>query len=202
MLELFPEQEIRFSPVIPNGDLFYYGSFISEAEGHRLFKTLSDRCPWQQDRITVYGKTYDQPRLTSLHAVHQKPYTYSNITMHPNPMTKELMEIKKRIETRTAHQFNSVLINLYRNGQDSNGWHADDEPELGKNPVIASLSLGQERYFHLKHKTLNDQRFKLKLTHGSLLIMGGELQHYWQHQIPKTMRKISPRINLTFRLIR
>ena len=126
---------------------------------------------------------------------------YSNITMYPHPMTKSLLDLIHKISDVNTSDFNAVLLNLYRNKKDSNGWHADNEKELGKNPVIASISLGEERYFHLKHRTLKDQRLKIKLKHGSLLIMGGEMQHYWLHQIPKTTKIISPRINLTFRKI-
>ena len=121
--------------------------------------------------------------------------------MQPNPMTPVLSAILKKIETYSKHSFNAVLLNLYRDGKDSNGWHADNEKELGKNPVIASISLGQERFFHLKHRTIKEERFKLKLAHGSLLLMSGSLQHHWLHQIPKTTRPLEPRINLTFRAL-
>ena len=100
------------------------------------------------------------------------------------------------------YEFTSVLLNKYRDGKDSNGWHSDDEKELGINPIIASVSLGAERFFHLRHKKIKKERHKIKLAHGSLLIMGGEMQHYWQHQIAKTQKQIDPRINLTFRKIR
>ncbi len=115
--------------------------------------------------------------------------------------TNELLQILAEIEHIKPNSYNSVLLNLYRNGKDSNGWHADNESALGINPSIASLSLGEESYVHLKHKKLKDQRIKLKLAHGSLLIMSVELQHHWIHQIPKTTRAVSPRINLTIRKI-
>jgi alkylated DNA repair dioxygenase AlkB len=121
--------------------------------------------------------------------------------MKPLPFSETLSDIRKRISRLTNVEFTSCLLNLYRDGRDSNGWHSDDEKELGNNPVIASVSLGQERYFHLRHKKLKDLKHKILLEHGSLLLMSGQTQHYWQHQIPKTTRPIGERINLTFRVI-
>lgn len=202
MLELFSQEDAPFIPKIPNGELQYYPAFLNTKQADNLYHELYNSTPWQEDKITVFGKTYDQPRLTALYALDPTPYSYSNITMHPHPMTKSLLDLIHKISDVNAHDFNAVLLNLYRDGKDSNGWHADNEKELGKNPVIASISLGEERYFHLKHRTLKEQRLKIKLKHGSLLIMGGEMQHYWLHQIPKTTKIISPRINLTFRGIK
>ena len=201
MFELFPQEDEPFCPSLDDGELYYHPSFLKSKEADRLYRNLHNATPWQADKIKVFGKTYDQPRLTALYAIDQTPYTYSNITMHPRLMTASLFDLIKKINTVNDARFNAVLLNLYRDGKDSNGWHADNEKELGKNPVIASISLGEERYFHLKHRTLKDQRLKIKLKHGSLLIMGGEMQHYWLHQVPKTTKIISPRINLTFRKI-
>tara|TARA_Y100000385_G_scaffold248062_1_gene268561 strand:- start:2581 stop:2949 length:369 start_codon:yes stop_codon:yes gene_type:complete len=122
--------------------------------------------------------------------------------MSPQKFTPLLNRIKSKIEERTQSIFSSCLLNLYRNGQDSNGWHSDDEKELGKNPTIASLSLGAERIFHLKHKKITTLKHKLSLQNGSLLVMKGETQHYWLHQIPKTKKPIDKRINLTFRFLK
>lgn len=199
MIELFPDKDKVFSPKIPDGEFYYYPTFLKKKEAVELFLTLQRTIPWKHDKIKVFGKVYDQPRLTSLHALENKPYSYSNITMHPHPFTNELQWIHHKIQKIGIGDYNCVLLNLYRNGSDSNGWHADNEPELGKNPIIASLSLGEERYFHLKHRHLNDQRYKIRLRQGSLLIMAGSMQHYWLHQIPKTAKSINPRINLTFR---
>jgi alkylated DNA repair dioxygenase AlkB len=157
---------------------------------------------WQQDDITIFGKTYRQPRLTALFGNNGKPYSYSNITMKPEEFTPDLLEIKKRIETKTKAVFTTCLLNLYRDGNDSNGWHADNEKALGEYPVIASITLGQERYFHLKHRTRKELKHKLLLEHGSLLLMQGETQHQWLHQIAKTKKPIGERINLTFRVIK
>ena len=201
MKELFPDEFSVYQPQLPDGELLYFPNFLAKETADVYFEELLADIPWQADKITVFGKTYDQPRLTSLHALDATPYTYSNITMHPHPMGLVLSSLLEKIKEVKNHPFNAVLLNLYRNGQDSNGWHADNEKELGTNPVIASISLGQERFFHLKHRKIKKQRLKIKLEHGSLLIMGGAMQHHWLHQIPKTSKPIDSRINLTFRLI-
>lgn len=200
MQEIFTHEK-TVQRVLPNGQLSFYRNFLTKEKADFYYEKIYQETPWKEDKITVFGKTYDQPRLTSLHALHSKPYKYSNLTLYPNPMTTELATLLENIHAINPQDFNAVLLNLYRNGKDSNGWHADNEPELGKNPVIASISLGEERYFHLKHRQHKEQRFKIKLTHGSLLVMDGEMQHYWLHQIPKTAKKIEERINLTFRKI-
>ena len=196
---LFPRQNEVFNPLVPDGELCYYPNFFNLEVADKLFVHFKNNTPWQQDQIRVYGKTYDQPRLTALYGLEQKPYTYSNLTMRPHLMDQTLKKIMKKIELKDPHSFNTVLLNFYRTGTDSNGWHADNEKELGENPVIASLTLGEERFFHLKHRKKKDQRFKLKLAHGSLLLMAGAMQHHWLHQIPKTSKPIGERINLTFR---
>jgi alkylated DNA repair dioxygenase AlkB len=163
---------------------------------------LLHEIPWQQDEIVVYGKTHLQPRLTALFGNEGKPYSYSNIVMQPHPWNSLLTFIKEEIESICATTFTTVLLNLYRDGKDSNGWHADNEKELGRNPIIASLSLGAPRVFHLKHNSINEMRQRIVLENGSLLLMKGETQHFWKHQIPKTAQEIGPRINLTFRTIK
>ncbi|MFQ3340967.1 MAG: alkylated DNA repair dioxygenase AlkB [Flavobacteriaceae bacterium] len=198
---LFPKENKVFYPEIKDGEILYLPSFIKKEAADLLFKKLVETIPWKQDKIMVFGKTFDQPRLTSFHSLQKKPYAYSNISMYPQAMTKELLRLIAEINNIKPQSYNSVLLNLYRDGKDSNGWHSDNESELGINPVIASISLGEERFFNLKHKKLKEQKMKLKLGHGSLLIMSGEFQHHWLHQIPKTIRHISPRINLTFRKI-
>jgi alkylated DNA repair dioxygenase AlkB len=148
----------------------------------------------------MYGKKVDFPRLTAWYGDNDKPYTFSGITLAPKIWTKELLEIKQKIETESKVNFNSVLLNLYRSGNDSISWHTDAEKELGINPVIASVNFGATRKFQLRHiKT--KEKIEIELTHGSLLIMQGELQHFWQHQVPKTSKVVSERINLTFRVI-
>lgn len=187
---------------LPDAEIFYISNFYETSKADSIFRELFNETQWQEDEITVFGKTYKQPRLTALYAENEKPYSYSNITMHPKPFTSLLKEIKLDLEKISGNMFTTVLLNLYRDGSDSNGWHSDDEKELGKNPAIASLSLGAERMFHLKHKTNPNFKTKIALEHGSLLLMQGTTQHFWKHQISKTARKVEPRINLTFRLIK
>ena len=181
--------------------LRYFEKFFDTSEAKYFFTKLFNEIPWRQDPIKVFGKTYDQPRLTALHANNTNPYSYSGITMYPNKMTPELIEIYNRITLITSVKFTSVLLNLYRDGKDSNGWHADNEKELGVSPQIASFSLGASRFFHFKHRKIKTERHKIELHHGSLLLMEGPMQANWLHQIPKTKKPLSPRINLTFRKI-
>ena len=187
--------------VLPNAILQYIPSFFPKDIANSYNEILMNTTPWQQDDITVFGKTYKQPRLTAFMGTEGISYSYSNITMKASAFTEVVEKIKNNVEAVSKQKFNSVLLNLYRHGNDSNGWHADNEPVLGKNPVIASVSFGAERPFYFKHKTIKNHNHKLLLNHGSLLIMQGEMQHYWVHQIAKTKIDIGPRINLTFRRI-
>lgn len=196
-MELFSAEKQDYN--LPNAHLEYYPQFLTQDEADHLFNNLKQKTTWRHDDITVFGKTYKQPRLTALYGSTTTAYGYSNIVMHPEPFTPLLLDVKHQIEKIASHPFNIVLLNLYRDGNDSNGWHADNEKELGKEPVIASLSLGEERPFHFKHRTLKSQRHKLILQHGSLLIMKGKMQQFWLHQIAKTKKQIGERINLTFR---
>ena len=198
-MELFSKEKTTLQ--LPNAEVVYIPNFYPSEKATEIFKTLKETTEWQHDDITVFGKTYKQPRLTALYANNNLPYTYSNITMFPKIFNKTLLNIKQAVEGYADHEFTSVLLNLYRDGNDSNGWHADNEKELGKNPVIASVSFGEARLFHFKHRQMNNEKHKLLLEHGSLLIMKGEMQHYWLHQIPKTKKVIGERINLTFRTI-
>ena len=186
---------------LKDAEVTYYPGFFNIKEADNYFRSLLDQIDWKQDTITVYGKTYLQPRLTAFYATNKNNYKYSNIVMQPNTFEGVLLDIKNKIETELKTTFTSCLANLYRDGNDSNGWHADNEKELGKNPIIASVSLGVERVFHLKHKTDKTLKTKLILQHGSLLLMQGETQTNWLHHIPKTKKNIGNRINLTFRII-
>jgi alkylated DNA repair dioxygenase AlkB len=199
MNSLFPEEKIIFD--LADAEIEYYPDFFSSAKANTLLLKLQNEIPWQQDNITVYGKTHLQPRLTALFGNEGKPYGYSNIVMQPHHWSPLIVFIKEEVEKVCNENFTTVLLNLYRDGQDSNGWHADNEKELGRNPIIASVSFGTERVFQLKHNKL-ELKQNIVLQHGSLLIMKGTTQHFWKHQIPKTTKPIGPRINLTFRIIK
>jgi len=187
---------------LPDSDISYYPNFLNPKDADAYFKLLRESVPWQQDKIKIFGKEHFQPRLTALYGNNNRPYSYSNITMQPHLFTELMSNLKKKVDEIALTDFTTCLLNLYRDGRDSNGWHADNEKELGENPVIASISLGDERYFHLKHRNVSELKHKILLQHGSLLLMKGKTQHQWLHQVPKTARKIGERINLTFRVIK
>ena len=186
---------------VPDAEIIYYPHFFDAEQSDLLFQELLLTIPWQQDDIKVFGKVHAQPRLTALFGNEGKSYSYSNIKMQPHSWNPILQNLKLKAEAVSATEFTTVLLNLYRDGKDSNGWHADNEKELGTNPVIASMSFGAERYFHLQHNNDKNLKLKILLEHGSLLVMKGTTQHFWKHQIPKTAKPIGSRINLTFRSI-
>ncbi|MBT3444516.1 MAG: alpha-ketoglutarate-dependent dioxygenase AlkB [Flavobacteriaceae bacterium] len=190
-----------WQPELPDAQLRYYQNFLSSQVADHYYEALLKNIPWQQDNVKVFGKVYAQPRLTSLHSNTLDTYTYSGLTLKPYPMIPELLELLYQIQRICNHDFNCVLLNLYRDGADSNGWHADNEKELGKQPQIASFSLGASRFFHFKHRRIKEKKYKMELHHGSLLLMEGAMQEHWLHQIPKTKKPMQPRINLTFRKI-
>ena len=185
---------------VENGQYLFIPNFFSIEEGNYLFSRLDSTISWKQEKMNMYGKEVLFPRLTAWYGDSDRPYSFSGITLNPLPWTEELLKIKKKIETKTSAIFNSVLLNKYRDGSDSISWHTDAEKELGQNPIIASVTFGGTRNFQLRHRDTGE-KINLELSHGSLLIMQGELQHFWQHQIPKTKKKVDPRINLTFRVI-
>ncbi|QDK42887.1 alpha-ketoglutarate-dependent dioxygenase AlkB [Bacteriovorax stolpii] len=157
---------------------------------------------WRNDSITLYGKTFPQPRLTAWYGDSGVKYSYSNIHMQALPWTPILLKLKTQLENDLNARFNSVLVNYYRDGNDHMSYHSDDEKELGPNPTIASLSFGETRSFQLKHKfDLEKKTVIIPITDGSLVVMKDELQHFWQHKITKTKKLIGPRVNLTFRMI-
>ena len=200
MVSLFNSEPISLN--LPDAEIMYYPHFFDKPEADFIFTQLSTEIPWQEDTIRVFGKEYQQPRLTALYGNEGKSYSYSNIKMEPHLWSPLLQKIKLVVEKSTNTKFTSVLLNLYRDGKDSNGWHADNEKELGLNPIIASLSFGAERVFQLKHNSNIGLKQNILLEHGSLLLMKGTTQHFWKHQIPKTSKNIGPRINLTFRVIK
>lgn len=186
---------------LPEASITYFPDFFNKIEADVIYSKLITEIPWQQDEITVFGKKYMQPRLTALFGNEGKPYSYSNIKMQPNPWNTLLQKIKSQVESVAGINFTTVLLNQYRDGKDSNGWHADNEKELGTNPVIASVSFGAARVFQLKHNSDKTLKQTIILEHGSLLLMKGTTQHRWKHQIPKTAKPVGKRINLTFRVI-
>jgi len=202
MLFSSEESQNKITLPLPDAVITYYSEFMEATYASEVFKKLNKETVWQQDDIKIFGKTYKQPRLTALYGDEGKSYSYSNITMYPKPMTPLLKEIKSKIERVAQTTFNTVLLNLYRDGNDSNGWHSDNEKALGKNPVIASVSLGAKRSFKLKHRGGKELNHKIFLDHGSLLLMEGETQHHWLHELPKSKKITEPRINLTFRVIK
>ncbi|GAB2596481.1 alpha-ketoglutarate-dependent dioxygenase AlkB family protein [Spirosoma areae] len=187
---------------LPDAELMYYPAFFSSTEADRLFAALLDTILWKQDEIRLYGKQVPLPRLSAWYGDTDKPYTYSGITLQARPWTDDLLAIKARIEATSGARFSSVLLNRYRHGQDYVGWHADDEKELGRNPVIGSVNFGATRRFQLRRKDDHAIKHEVELGHGTFLLMQGSTQHFWQHQVPKTAAKIGERLNLTFRLMK
>jgi alkylated DNA repair dioxygenase AlkB len=200
--DLFPTDE-RLEPIpMKDGEVYYLRHLPLAQAPHIVMRHLIDEIPWRAEEIVVWGRTYPQPRLIAWYGDVGMNYTYSGIQLTPLPWTQMLLDIKSRVEAAAGTDFNSVLVNYYRDHRDSMGLHSDDEPELGERPILASLSLGEERTFILKHK--RDKALKpvrLKLASGSLLLMKGDTQRYWKHGIDKEPDPCGPRVNLTFRRI-
>lgn len=186
---------------MPDAKITFYEHFFSQKESDRLFSDLHSGISWRQDKMNLYGKEVNLPRQTAWYGDAGRSYTFSGIHLNPKPWTKTLLSIKEKIESVADVTFNSVLLNLYRHGQDSISWHTDAERELGENPIIGSVSFGGSRRFMFRHRYDKAEKAEIALTHGSFLLMAGETQHFWQHQIPKTTKHVEPRINLTFRTI-
>jgi alkylated DNA repair dioxygenase AlkB len=182
--------------ILDGGTLVYDDAFYGKPVADALFARIKTETPWAQER----GRFGPFPRLTAWYADAGLTYTYSGVTHHAITWTETLAQIRRDVEEAADVPFNSLLLNFYRDGQDSMGDHADDERELGKNPVIASVSFGAVRQFHLRHNKKREKR-KFDLAHGSLLIMGGTCQHHWMHGVAKTKTPVGERINLTFRNI-
>jgi alkylated DNA repair dioxygenase AlkB len=198
-MRLFDDPLLQPQELLPHdGSALYRPGFFNSVDCDRMFRSILDETPWEARNIILFGREVPQPRLACWYG--DLAYSYSGITLDPRPMTPTLLEIKQRCEKETTTQFNSVLVNLYRDGQDSMGLHADDEPELGVEPIIASVSFGGERNFRLRHRQSKDLQ-QISLASGSLLVMSGLSQENWMHDIPKTKKFVEPRINLTFRYI-
>ncbi|MES2071772.1 MAG: alpha-ketoglutarate-dependent dioxygenase AlkB [Pseudomonadota bacterium] len=187
---------------LPDADVSFARAFYPADVAARYLDILLKDTDWRREKIRVWGKEHWQPRLTAWHGDVGSNYSYSGLTLERKPWTPTLLEIKHDIEALSGHRFNSVLLNLYRDENDSVGWHSDNEAELGPNPVIASLSLGQTRTFKMKHRNRPELKTtSIELTHGSLLLMAGTTQRFWQHAVDKERLHMDPRINLTFRYI-
>jgi len=182
------------------GDFDYIDAAFADADA--LFEALLKDVPWRQESIVLFGKERPMPRLTCW--MGDIAYTYSGLANQPAPWLPAVADVKGRVEDLSGSAFNGVLLNLYRDGADSMGWHADDEASLGARPVIASVSLGAPRRMRFKSKDSQQAAsagFEITLSHGSLLVMRGDSQRDWLHAIPKSKRVSTPRINLTFRNI-
>jgi len=193
-------EPVRFD--LPDADVTLFPSFFGAGESEALLRELLNNTHWRQDFITIYGRRIRLPRLTAWYGDAGRPYTYSGITMRPEQWTPTLLAVKERIEPVSGVTFTSVLLNLYRDGSDSVSWHQDDEPELGEEPMIGSVSLGQTRRFQMRHKQRKDiETVSINLENGSYLLMKGSTQRLWKHQLPKSSAPMGARVNLTFRFI-
>jgi alkylated DNA repair dioxygenase AlkB len=186
---------------LPTGLMEYFPGIFSKQESLALMHGFIKNVPWQQRTVAMYGKLIVTPRLTAWYGDAGTGYTFSGTKFDPLPWTKELQQMRETVQAVTGATFNSVLLNYYRDGNDSVAWHSDDEYELGTKPVIASVSLGQERRFDVRNKTDHQQKYSVDLENGSLLLMKGDMQHNWEHRIAKSTRPMKERINLTFRVI-
>jgi alkylated DNA repair dioxygenase AlkB len=184
-------------PLADGGSLYYDPDFLAPVQADALLQALRTRTPWRQEK-GAFGHAF--PRLTAYYADPGVAYRYSGVTHESAPWPDYLLPVRRRVEGVAGAPFNSLLLNCYRDGRDSIGFHADDEPELGPDPVVPSVSLGATRTFVLRHNRTR-QRVRYGLTHGSLLIMGGATQRHWRHAVPKTEERVGTRINLTFRNI-
>lgn len=187
---------------MPDAAVLYLDRLALPLPDEDLLRQLIAEIPWRCQEVVMWGRSMPQPRLTAWYGDPGASYAYSGIRLDPLPWTPLLSDIKAHVERASDVRFNSVLLNYYRDHRDSIGFHSDNEPELGDQPVIASLSLGTERIFILKHKTSRLAALvRLPLASGSLLLMRGDTQRHWRHGISKESRPCGPRISLTFRKI-
>ncbi|MDB5950570.1 MAG: Alpha-ketoglutarate-dependent dioxygenase AlkB [Massilia sp.] len=197
-MDLFTSSKILTPIPVADGELSFLEQLPLLLPNGEVLARLIAETAWRNDVITVWGKQHPQPRLTAWHG--EAAYAYSGIRLEPLPFTPLQQVLRAAVEEVSGRRFNSVLLNYYRNGRDSMGMHSDNEPELGRDPAIASLSFGAARTFVLQHK-VTKERLRIDLTDGSLLLMAGSLQQNWLHGIPKISRAAGPRVNLTFRYI-
>ncbi len=187
-------------PII-DGELSLDECFLTISQADQLLEQLLSELPWRHDELTVYGKSHLMPRKHCFQSSEKISYQYSGLVLDAEPYHPKVLQLKRYLEAVTGREFNAVLINLYRDGHDKMGWHSDDETELGDNPNIASVSLGAQRTFKLRHKDKAAADINLELAHGSLLLMAGALQRHWQHALPQRKKVTQPRINFTFRYL-
>ncbi len=197
-MDLFAESPLP----LPNADLQLLSHWLQASVADQWLEQLTQQTPWQQPQVRIYGRQLAVPRLVAWYGDADASYRYSGLSHQPLPWTPLLAQIRAQVEQAAGQPLNGVLLNYYRDGQDSMGWHSDDEAELGANPLIASLNLGGTRRFDLRRKGHNRIEHSLHLQHGSLLVMRGPTQHHWQHQVAKTRTPCASRLNLTFRLIK
>jgi alkylated DNA repair dioxygenase AlkB len=186
---------------LEDADVSLLAAAFAGPDAWELFRALRQEIGWQQEEVVIYGQRRLVPRLVAWHGEPGARYTYSGTLHEPLPWTPTLEQVRHRVQALSGWNFNAVLLNLYRNGRDGMGWHADDEPELGPEPAIASVSLGAVRRFCLRHRQRKGLRADLPLPHGSLLLMSGATQRHWVHAVPKTAVQVGERINLTFRCV-
>lgn len=187
---------------LSGADLHFDPAWLPALRADALFAQLLREVPWEVHRIRMFGRTVDSPRLSCWIGDPDAAYRYSGTLFEPHPWPQALDRLRARLSGALGVRFNSVLANRYRDGRDAMGWHRDDEPELGPQPVIASLSLGATRRFRLKADDRAVPPLSLELPHGSLLVMAGRTQARFRHALPRTARPVGERINLTFRVVR
>lgn len=187
---------------LEDADLWFDPRWLDAGEADALFMALRGGIDWETHRIRLFGREHAAPRLSCWIGDPAAVYRYSGTRFQPRPWPTLLGPVRERLSEVPGGRFNSVLANLYRDGRDAMGWHSDDEPELGPEPVIASLSLGATRRFVLKSRRPPVRRLALELPHGSLLVMAGATQRHFRHALPRTARPVGERINLTFRCVR
>ena len=187
---------------LPQAELLYLPLWVDAVTADCWLQALIAETPWSQPQVRLYGRSFAVPRLVAWYGDAQARYRYSGLVHEPLPWTPLLAVVRQRVEQQVGESLNGVLLNLYRDGQDAMGWHSDDEPELGPEPLVVSLNLGATRRFDLRRTGSTRIEHSLELEHGSLLVMSGPTQHHWQHQIARTRKVLTPRLNLTFRQIR
>lgn len=185
---------------LPGADV-RLAQFCGAEAARDWFARLDAEIPWERHRLRLFGREIDAPRLSCWIGDTDAIYRYSGRTFTPHPWTPALTELREYLLAQCGESYNSVLCNLYRDGHDAMGWHSDNEPELGAEPVIASFSFGGVRKFRLRQRSDPALRLELDLPSGSLLRMGGATQRHYRHDLPRTARSVAPRINLTYRAI-